>query len=59
MDIKTLETCVRENIGDITFKEAYDKTKRILNITVTNTDKFDSPRLLNYITAPNVVSFEV
>lgn len=50
MDMTVLETCLRQNMGDITFKEAYDKTKRILNITVASTDKFEFPRLLNYIT---------
>jgi TAG lipase/lysophosphatidylethanolamine acyltransferase len=55
MDMKVLESCLRENLGDITFKEAYDKSKRILNITVASTDKFEFPRLLNYITAPNVL----
>jgi TAG lipase/lysophosphatidylethanolamine acyltransferase len=56
MDMKVFQKCVRENLGDVTFKEAYDKTKRILNITVASPDKFEFPRLLNYITAPNVVN---
>jgi len=56
LDIRVLQACVRENLGgDITFKEAFDRTNRILNITVTSTDKFEFPRLLNYITAPNVL----
>ncbi len=29
--------------------------KRILNITVASTSNFEFPRLLNYLTAPNVV----
>jgi hypothetical protein len=32
-DIKKLEEMLRANVGDVTFKEAYDKTGRILNIT--------------------------
>ncbi|RUS34040.1 hypothetical protein BC938DRAFT_482710 [Jimgerdemannia flammicorona] len=36
--------------------EAYAKTKRILNISVSSTRKFEVPQLLNYLTAPNVVS---
>ncbi|CAG8439133.1 9265_t:CDS:2 [Funneliformis caledonium] len=55
MDIKVLEECVRNNVGDLTFEEAYLKTKRILNITVSSTRKFEVPQLLNYLTAPNVL----
>lgn len=55
MDIKILEGCVRSNLGDFTFKEAYEKTGRILNITVASTKEFEVPRLLNYLTAPNVL----
>ncbi|RUP50560.1 hypothetical protein BC936DRAFT_138641 [Jimgerdemannia flammicorona] len=35
--------------------EAYAKTKRILNISVSSTRKFEVPQLLNYLTAPNVL----
>ncbi|GBC03237.1 hypothetical protein RclHR1_05020014 [Rhizophagus clarus] len=55
MDVKVLEECVRSNVGDLTFEEAYAKTKRILNITVSSTRKFEVPQLLNYLTAPNVL----
>eukprot|EP01133_Synstelium_polycarpum_P007250 gene7250-8428_t len=54
MEVKKLQRCVRDNFGDITFKEAYDKTKRILNITVASSTQ-EIPRLLNYLTAPNVL----
>jgi TAG lipase/lysophosphatidylethanolamine acyltransferase len=56
MDIQKLQSMIRANVGDITFKEAYDRTKRILNITVSPTHDFGIPTLLNYLTAPNVVS---
>lgn len=46
---------VRANISDITFQEAFDKTGRILNITVTGKGQHTQPRLLNYITAPHVI----
>ncbi len=37
-------------------QEAYDRTGRIVNITITPTvDSKEAPRLLNYLTAPNVV----
>ncbi|KAI9362079.1 acyl transferase/acyl hydrolase/lysophospholipase [Zopfochytrium polystomum] len=54
-DVKVLEDCVRANVGDITFQEAYLLTKRVLNITVSTTRKHELPRLLNYLTAPNVL----
>jgi hypothetical protein len=40
--------------GDMTFKEAYLKTGRILNITVTNKHKHGGQILLNYMTVPDV-----
>lgn len=55
LDIKVLEQCVRANVGDLTFEEAYTRTKRILNITVSTAGKNEVPTLLNYITAPNVL----
>lgn len=42
-------------IGDVTFQEAYNRTGRILNVTVSVSGSHDMPRLLNYLTAPNVV----
>lgn len=56
LDVKVLEECVRANVGDMTFEEAYAKSKRILNITVAASGKGTFPNLLNYLTAPNVVS---
>jgi len=55
-DMKVLEECVRANVGDLTFEEAYARSKRILNITVATSGKGGFPNLLNYLTAPNVVS---
>lgn len=56
-DIKVLEAFVRHNIGDITFLEAYRRTRRVLNVTVTSAvdSGGDNSRLLNYLTAPNVL----
>ena len=59
LDVKVLEECVRANVGDLTFEEAYNRTKRVLNITVATTGRGGVPSLLNYLTAPNVVSFVV
>ncbi|KAI9819860.1 MAG: hypothetical protein M1827_006429 [Pycnora praestabilis] len=55
LDVKVLEECVRANVGDQTFEEAYSRTKRVLNITVSTTGRGNLPNLLNYLTAPNVL----
>ncbi|TPX41003.1 hypothetical protein SeMB42_g02920 [Synchytrium endobioticum] len=55
MDVKVLEECVRANVGDLTFEEAYKRTRRVLNICVSTTRTNEVPRLLNYLTAPNVL----
>eukprot|EP00040_Diaphanoeca_grandis_P022299 m.119513 g.119513 ORF g.119513 m.119513 type:complete len:579 (+) comp28742_c0_seq1:691-2427(+) len=54
-EVEVLKECCQTNFGDLTFQEAYDKTHRILNITVNSHHSHDSPRLLNYLTSPNVV----
>lgn len=54
LDASVLEQCVRANVGDLTFMEAYQRTKRVLNITVAPLGN-GMPSLLNYLTAPNVV----
>lgn len=55
LDIDVLAECVRANVGDLTFEEAYARSKRILNITVATSNKGGPPNLLNYLTAPNVL----
>ncbi|KAI9912473.1 hypothetical protein PsorP6_006140 [Peronosclerospora sorghi] len=55
LDTKTLQDCLRSAMGDYTFREAYDRTGRIINITVTPLNADDYPQLLNYLTAPNVL----
>ncbi|KAL7902201.1 acyl transferase/acyl hydrolase/lysophospholipase [Trichoderma sp. TUCIM 5745] len=56
LDVTVLEECVRANVGDLTFEEAYNRSKRVLNITVaTDGQGAGVPTLLNYITAPNVL----
>lgn len=55
LDVRVLEELLRTNIGDVTFEEAYEKTRRVLNITVTTSGGAGVPNLLNYLTAPNVV----
>ncbi|KAI0482601.1 acyl transferase/acyl hydrolase/lysophospholipase [Xylariaceae sp. FL0804] len=55
LDVKVLEDCVKANVGNLTFEEAYNRSKRVLNITVATTAQDGVPTLLNYITAPNVL----
>lgn len=55
-DVRMLQDCLRRNFGDITFQEAYMRTRRILNITVCAVrSSSDPPMLLNYLTAPHVL----
>jgi TAG lipase/lysophosphatidylethanolamine acyltransferase len=42
-------------VGDLTFEEAYARSKRILNITVASDRAHEVPKVLNYLTAPNVL----
>lgn len=55
LDVNVLEECVKANVGDLTFEEAYARTRRVLNITVATSGRGGVPNLLNYLTAPNVV----
>jgi TAG lipase/steryl ester hydrolase/phospholipase A2/LPA acyltransferase len=55
LDQKLLQRSIDRNIPDMTFFEAYQHTNRILNITVSPADSHQFPRLLNYLTAPNVL----
>jgi TAG lipase/steryl ester hydrolase/phospholipase A2/LPA acyltransferase len=54
-DISHLMGVMRGLLGDITFQESYNRTRRILNITVSSASLYELPRLLNYVTAPNVM----
>lgn len=55
LDQKLLQKAIDLNIPDMTFLEAYQHTNRILNISVSPADSNQFPRLLNYLTAPNVL----
>ncbi|ORY70311.1 acyl transferase/acyl hydrolase/lysophospholipase, partial [Pseudomassariella vexata] len=54
-DIKHLTRVMRNLLGDMTFQEAYNRTRRICNICVSSASIYELPRLLNYVTAPNVM----
>ncbi|KAJ3261736.1 hypothetical protein HK103_004687 [Boothiomyces macroporosus] len=55
LDVKVLEDCVKANLGDMTFEEAFLETGMVLNITVTSSRKNEIPSVLNYLTSPNVL----
>ncbi|KAG9230717.1 acyl transferase/acyl hydrolase/lysophospholipase [Amylocarpus encephaloides] len=55
IEIKHLTRVMRELLGDMTFQEAYNRTRRILNICVSTASVYELPRLLNYVTSPNVM----
>jgi TAG lipase/steryl ester hydrolase/phospholipase A2/LPA acyltransferase len=54
-DIGHLTRVMKDLLGDMTFQEAYNRTRKILNICVSSASLYELPRLLNYITAPNVM----
>ncbi|MFT5430944.1 MAG: TAG lipase/steryl ester hydrolase/phospholipase A2/LPA acyltransferase [Myxococcota bacterium] len=45
---------IRHNCGQLTFQEAFERSGRVLNISVAPTRSRQKPRILNYLTAPNV-----
>ncbi|RFU33555.1 hypothetical protein B7463_g2787, partial [Scytalidium lignicola] len=55
IDIRHLTKVMQDWLGDMTFQEAYNRCRRILNICVSSASVYELPRLLNYITAPNVI----
>ena len=55
LDPNQVRKAIERNIEDLTFIEAYEKTGRILNISVSPADSHQFPRLLNYLTAPNAL----
>lgn len=54
LDPRRLSRTVNHNVKRLTFLEAYRRTNRIINISVSPADPNQFPRLLNYLTAPNV-----
>lgn len=54
LDISVLAECCRDNLGEVTFEEAFKRSNRVLNITIHATTS-QTPSLLNYLTAPNVL----
>ncbi|MGH8506087.1 MAG: DUF3336 domain-containing protein [Stenotrophobium sp.] len=55
MDGSQLERCLRDNIGDESFTAAFERTRRIIGVTVSPAEQHQQGRLLNYLSAPNVM----
>jgi TAG lipase / lysophosphatidylethanolamine acyltransferase len=55
LDVQVLEDCIRANVGELTFEEAYRLSGRILNITVPTAGREGVPILMNYLTTPHVL----
>jgi TAG lipase/steryl ester hydrolase/phospholipase A2/LPA acyltransferase len=55
MDGSQLELCIEQNVAALTFEEAFDRTGRIINIPVSPIQAHQHSRLLNYLSAPNVM----
>ncbi|MDP3294675.1 MAG: DUF3336 domain-containing protein [Nevskia sp.] len=54
MDPSRLRACLERNIAPTSFVQAFERTRRILGVTVSPAEAHQSARLLNYLTAPNV-----
>jgi TAG lipase/steryl ester hydrolase/phospholipase A2/LPA acyltransferase len=53
-DPASLKSMLEAIIPDITFQEAYEKTGRMISITIAPYEEHQSSRLMNAITSPNV-----
>ena len=53
-DPEYLSTVMQEWLKDITFGEAYNKTRRVLNVCVSSIEG-EEPIMLNYISTPDVL----
>ena len=55
MDISLLESCLKSNIGDYSFLEAYQRTGRSINISVSPVKEHQNSRLLSGYTTPHIL----
>ncbi|WP_371195941.1 DUF3336 domain-containing protein [Glaciecola sp. SC05] len=54
VDPASLEILLEELIPNITFQEAYEKTGRMISITIAPFEEHQTSRLMNAVTSPNV-----
>lgn len=55
MDGVRLDRCLATNIGEYSFVEAFERTRRIVGVTVSPSEPHQQGRLLDYLTAPHVL----
>lgn len=46
---------MRDMLGDLTFQEAYNRTRRVLNICISPACLRDIPAVLNYVNSPDMM----
>lgn len=49
---KQLETFIRQNVGEMSFQEAFEKTGRHINVSISPTGNNQKSRLMNELTSP-------
>lgn len=54
VDSASLKLALENNIPDLTFQEAYEKTGRMISITIAPREEHQTSRLMNAVTSPNV-----
>ena len=54
-DVKYLKTFLIENLGDLTFSEALEKSGLHINVAVAPYDGSQNARIMNAYTAPNLL----
>jgi TAG lipase/steryl ester hydrolase/phospholipase A2/LPA acyltransferase len=54
VDPSSLKTMLEAMLPDITFQEAYEKTGRMISVTIAPHEEHQTSRLMNAITSPNV-----
>jgi len=55
-DIGHLEWCLQQNLGNLTFQEAFNRTGRVVNISISpSISNHNHASLLNHLTAPTVL----
>lgn len=55
MDPEALKSCLELNVGELSFEQAFERSRRIIGVTVSPAEPHQQGRLLNYLTAPNVM----
>lgn len=55
LDGEHLDECLKRNVPEITFEEAFQRSGRLINITVSPYDTHQESRLLNARTSPSVL----